>query len=328
MKGKKVIWIVLLCFLMALGSFTAAKADTILFPVIAMGSPNVTTVVSVMVRPGSTSSHLHYIYSVKDAMVSGSPNITGSCTKVQFTRTNFDSDVLSFDATGIFNSGNALFGDTDSYGGGFSLSGTGDRRAYLLVTNASDSSGTRVDVGNNQDLGGEAILMEIGFGAAWGMRGINDITREDYTFINVDDGGGIWSALPSNGFTNRRFTFFPPNEWTTRFFVTPIGSNMNSSDNTATVNLYSSAAGGVYDRMGTQYTFTPIDQSVTCTAAIDLEDLMDSTTWAALQTTGGFSWIRVASGDAIIYKLEYVLENSTYGGTNNNGYLLSTFDLP
>jgi len=330
MKGSKITGIVALCFLIILGFFTGAKADTILFPVIAMGSPNVTTVVSVIVRPGATSSHLHYIYSAKDALdVSSDPNITGSCTKVSFTRTNFAGDVISFDATGIFGSGNALFGDTDSYGGSFSLIGTGNRRAYLLVTNASDSGGTRADIANNIQLGGEAILMEIGFGAAWGYRGINDSTQEDYDFTNVDDGGGVWGALPSNGFNNRRFTFFPPDEWSTRFFVTPIGANMNSSDNTATINLFSTGGTeGVYDRNGNRFTFTSIDHAVTCTAAIDLEDLMDSTTWAAVQTTGGFSWIRVPSGDAIIYKLEWVLEDSTYGGTNNNGYLLSTFAQP
>jgi hypothetical protein len=28
----------------------------------------------------------------------------------------------------------------------------------------------------------------------------------------------------------------------------------------------------------------------------------------------------------IVYKLEYVVNNPTYGGTNNNGFLLSTYD--
>lgn len=328
MNGKKVIGIVFLCLLMVLGSFTVSYADTVLFPVIAVNQPNVTTIVSVINRPGSTSTHLHYIYRHKDSLVSGSPNISGSCTSVEFTRSTADGDIVSFDAGGIFTSGNALFGDTDVYGGSFDMGFTGPKRAYLLVTN-SNASGTRVNVGNNFDLGGEAVIMDIAFGAAWGMRSINDSTSETYTFTNVADGGGIWSALPSNGFDSRRFAFFPPNEWTTRFFVTPIGSSMNSANLTATVNLFSTGGSeGVYDRMGTRYTFTPIDQSVTCTAGVDLEDLMESTVWAAVGPIGGWSWFRVASGDAVVYKLEYVVNNSTYGGTNNNGYLVSTYDLP
>lgn len=324
MKGKAVLLAVMLCFVLALGTFSTAKADTILFPVIAVNQPNVTTIVSVTNRPGGTSTHLHYIYRLKETLVGGLPNISGTCASQAFTRPTLDGDLVSFDASGVMNSGDALFGDTNSYGGSFDIGGTGARRAYLLVTN-SDAAGTRVDVGQ-QDLAGEAIIMDILTGAAWGYRAINDWTREDYTFTNVDDGGGVWSALPSNGYNSRRFTFFPPNEWNTRFFVTPIGSNMNTANLTATVNLYSDFS--VYDRNGTSYTFTPIDKSVTCTAGIDLSSMVDSTVWSALQTIGGWSWFRVSSGDAIVYKLEYVVNNPTYGGTNNNGYLLSTFDLP
>lgn len=68
----------------------------------------------------------------------------------------FDGDIDSFDVSGIFNGGNALYGDVNAYGGNFSLIGTGPRRAYFLVTN-SDASGTPVVVGNPRDLGGEAI---------------------------------------------------------------------------------------------------------------------------------------------------------------------------
>jgi hypothetical protein len=329
MNVKKVIKALFLSFLTAFGLFSAALADTILFPVIAVNMPNVTTIVTVLNRIGGTSTHLHYIYRYKDTYVGSSPNISGSCASVEFTRSTSDCDLVSFDASGCLNGGNALFGDTDSYGGSFHLPGSGAKRAYLLVTN-SDSSGTRVGVGHVRDLGGQAVIMDIAAGAAWGMKAINDNTREDYTFTNVDDGGGVWSAIPSNGYTNRRFTFYPPNEWTTRFFVTPIGSSMNSANLTATVNLISTSigGGGLFDLMSNQYTFTPIDQSVTGTAGVDLEDLVDSSVWSAIETCGGWSWFQVASGDAVVYKLEYVVNDLTYGGTNNNGYLLSTYGMP
>jgi len=324
MNVRKVIKVLFLSFLAAFGLFSAALADTILFPVVAVSTPNVITIVTVLNRPGGTSTHLHYIYRYKDAYDGSSPNMSGSCASVEFTRPTSDGDLVSFDASGFLDGGNALFGDTDSYGGSFHLPGSGAKRAYLLVTN-SDSSGTRVDVASIRDLAGEAVIMDIATGAAWGMKVINDNTREDYTFTNVGDSGGVWSALPSHGYNSRRFTFFPPNEWTTRFFVTPIGPSMNSSDLTATVNLFSTSCGGLFDRIGTKYTFTPIDQSVTCTAGVDLEDLVDSSVWSAVETSGGWSWFRVASGDAIVYKLEYVVNDPTYGGTNNNGYLLSSY---
>jgi hypothetical protein len=130
MKGK-VVLIAILCFVLSIGVFSIASADTILFPVIAVNQPNVTTIVSVYNWSPSVD-YLHYIYRFKDSLVGGSPNYTGSCSTAEFTRPTKNLDLVSFDASGTFNSGNALFGDTDSYGGSFSLPGTGIRRAYLL----------------------------------------------------------------------------------------------------------------------------------------------------------------------------------------------------
>jgi len=304
---------------------TVASADTVLFPVIATNSPSVTTIVTVLNRIGSSSSHLHYTYRHKAALVGGVPNLTGTCSTVQFTRPTSAGDLVSFDPSGTLNSGNAMFGDTNDYGGGFGLGLSGARRAYLLVSH-SDAVGTRQDVGNAQNLSGEAVVMDIATGAAWGMKGINDNTREDYTFVNHDDGGGVWSALPSNGFDDRRLMFFPPSEWTTRMFVTPIGTNMHSANLPTTVALESST--GVVDRQGTLFTFTPINLDVTCTGAVDLEDLFDSTVWAAIENVGGWSWFAVKAGDAVVYKLEFVVNDPTYGGTVNNGYLLSSYAQP
>ena len=329
---KERVFVFVLGAFLILGIFSTGEADTILFPVIAQNQPNVTTIVSVINRPGGASTNLHYIYRLKDTFVGGDPtqpNISGTCASVSFTRPTFDGDLVSFDVSGLMNTGNALFGDTNSYGGTFSTSTTGAKRAYLLVSN-SNASGTRVDVGNNIDLGGEAILLDLVFGAAWRYRGINDGTREDYTFVNANSGGGVVSALPSAGFDSRRFTFFPPSSWSTRFFITPICANMDSANCAATVNLISTGAvdEGVYDRNGTRFTFTAIDKSVVCTAGLDLIDLLDSTTRAAVANIGGWSWIRVASGDAIIFKLEFANPPDPPFGAINNGYLLSTTALP
>ena len=313
----------------AAGPWGGTAADTLLFPVIASNSPNVVTLVSVANRPAGISTYLHYHYRYKSSLTAGgSPNRTGACSSVEFTRPSFDGDLVSFDASGFIGNGSALFGDGNSYGGPFDHGVPGASRSYLLVSN-SDGAGNRVDVGQVRDLSGEAVVMDIATGAAWGMKAINDRTREDYSMINAADGGGVYAALPSQGFDNRRFSFFPSSQWTTRFFVTPIGWNMDSANLSATVNLVSSGSSveGVYDRQGVRHAFTPINQPITCTGAVDLTELMDSTTRAAVEHGGGWSWLRVASGDAVVYKLDFALENAVYGGTVNNGYLLTEYGL-
>jgi hypothetical protein len=323
MKRSLVVLAVLVCFVLTFGAFSIAKAETILFPVIAINQPNVTTIVSVM-NWSSTATHMHYTYRYKDSLVGGSPNYTGGCSTTEFTRPTHDDDLVSFDASGTLNSGNALFNDPDSYGGSFGLSVTGPRRAYLLVTH-SNASGTRVDTGELL-LGGEAIVMDIAYGAAWGYKAVNDLASETYSFINYYDRGGsgapgVFSSISIGmGFGSpRQLTFLPPNEWTTKFFVTPIGGSM-TSDRTAEIQFIF-----LYDRTGTSYSIAT-KQSVTCTAAVDLEDLIDSTVWSSIQNMGGWGAIFPPTGDMIVYKLEYVVNNPTYGGTNNNGFLLSTYD--
>jgi hypothetical protein len=205
---KKIIAIVavLACLLLTSAVVSIAYADTILFPVIAVNPPWVTTIVSVFNLTGSSSTHLHYICRHKDAFVDSLPNYSGSGGSQRFTRNTFDGDLVSFDASGVLNEGNALFNDPNTYDGAFSMSGSGARRAFLLITNSA-SSGTRVNVWDNQALGGEAIIMDIASGAAWGYRAINDITREDFSFTQT----GIETAITGGGTGCKWFSFFPTN---------------------------------------------------------------------------------------------------------------------
>lgn len=282
----------------------SAAADTILFPVIAVNTPNVTSIVSVINGPGGgTSSTLTYRH--KESLIGGEPNTQGICNSVTLsTRTIPDGDIVSFDASGLFNGGKALFNDTNNGTDSFAIGLSGPLRAYLLVDNGDP---------DNLDLAGETAVLDIATGAAWGMKAVNDQTSVTDSF-----GDNAWSSLPIEGTNSRRVSFPPLDVWKTRFFVTPIGGDMGTNL-TATVNL----AGGVYDRGGTLHSFATIDQPVTCTGAIDLADLMDSATLAAVETGGGWSLFRVQSGSAVVYKLEYVVNNPTYGGTNNSSYLLS-----
>jgi len=303
---------------------TAATADTLLFPVIAVYSPNIATIISV-VNDSGVAPRLRYIYRHKDAFAGGAPNVSGTCDTAAFNRNTYDNDVVSFDASGTLDGGSAMFGDVDTYGGSFALGASGPRRGYLLVTHAA-VDGTPVATGNPTALSGEAVNLDIASGAAWGMRAINDAGRENFEFRNHTlAGGGVYSALPNGLAAAKRFTFFPLDEWSTRFFVTPIGANMDSANLSTIVRLF----GDVYDRSRTAYPLPLITETVTCTARLDLEALMDATTEEAVTSSGGWGVIGpVGGGYAVIYKLEFVLDPQIYGGTNNNGYLLSDVSAP
>lgn len=302
------------------GLISFAKADTVLFPVIATNYPYVTTIVSVT-NQGPTSAYLKYIYRYKPTISGGVPNYTGGCFVDNFVRPTWAPDLVSFDASGSFNNGFALFNDTDNYVGSFDIIASGANRSYLLVTH-SDSAGNRVNVGSNQVLSGEAIIMDIFSGAAWGYKAVNDPSREDFTFTNTNLQNSIWTG------EKVRFSFFPLSTWTTRFFVTPIGSDMHNTDLTSTIQLYRAnpIVEGINGRAGNFYSFSR-PQLVRCTAAVNLVDLLDSTSFAALYHTGGWGRIGIPSGSAAyIYKLEFVVNNPTYGGTNNNAFILTNIN--
>ena len=325
MKVTLKTWTVLVCFVLIFGSFTIVKADTVLFPVVASNYPNVITIVSVTNYGGSTdSTDLMYIYNYKASIIDSTPNHTGGCSVDVGVLPTFVPDLVSFDASGAFNSGYALFNDPDDYGGPFTPGFAGPVRAYLLVTN-STSGGSRVDVGYAWSLSGEAIVMDIMTGAAWGYTALNDYNREDFSFYS----SGVANVLDAGWL--KRFSFFPPSEWTTKLFITPIGTSMESTDSTTTVRILGyggSDSGSITDRSDTTYNFN-VSQLVNCTAAVNLSELMDSTAWAGIYYSGGWGWLEIVSGDStVVYKLEYVINNPTYGGTNNNAYILSTLDGP
>lgn len=296
----------LLCIVVSIFSIRNALADTILFPVITKNAPNVVSFISVINDSGQ-ASHLKYIYRYKDP----SANVNAPCDVSSFVRPTLANDLVSFDVSGAFNGGYALFNDGNNYGGPFNLTADGAKRAYLLVTH-SDSTGSRVDVGKNKSLKGEAIIMDIAYGAAWGYKAINDKDREDFTFTNA----GVGEALETN--YGSPFGFFPLNEWTTRIFVTPIGSSMDSASVNGQVNL-----GTIYNR-DAQGISSGISKGLSCLAAINVQDFMDASTQASLASTGGWSYFKnEGSSPVLAYKLEYVVNNPTYGGTNNNAYCLS-----
>src|SRR5208283_31179 len=269
--------------LITCGAYSGANADTVLFPVLVISpAGGVVTVVSVT-NSGPYSGYLLYSYSIKK------DDYGNGCFRApDIVRNDYVPDIVSFDASGLLGGGNALFNDTDSYGGSFSLPPYGGEpyRGYLLVSN-SNAAGGRVDVGAFNSLGGEAIIMDIISGSAWGYKAINDRASEDFSFNSAaNEPAGLVNVVDPG--QSVRFTFFDLASWTTKFFVTPIGDNMYSYGRISTIMLRSSnISPGINGREGDIYNFS-LPVYVNCTAAVKLTDLMDSTSIAALYYKGGW----------------------------------------
>ncbi len=357
MRGKTISLLVT-CLLVVFFAFQS-NADTILFPYIASDGVNVTTIISV-VNKADSANYLTYIYRYK----AGNAALDAGCTTQSFTRPTHTNDLVTFDVSGIFSSGNAMYNDPDAYGGAFGLNPSNPIRGYLLVTH-SNASGSRIDVSDSsiseaeRTLYGEAVLLDITSGAAWGYTAQNDMDQGFY--IEMDDLHAINEGFGGTNYYAGEgcpFTFFPKNVWTTKLFVTPIAFNSTTqpdlrSDLTATIKLITakdssqphlqdtgscgtspcSETEGVFSRSGT---VVPKSSGlggtlVKCVGAINVYDLMDSTQRSQLENTGGWailysentSTASLSDSYVNVFKLEYVYNNATYGGTNNNAVLIT-----
>jgi len=318
---NKLIYLSLKTILVVLFLTNLTQADTLLFPVVNVNPSNVATIVSVTNDAATTSPKLKYIYRHKITTENGQANLAGTCAAYSFFNETYIHDLVSFDASATFDGGSALYTDSNTYANKFNLPVTTASRAVLLVTHA-DSAGNRIDVNEKSSLSGEVIMMDVANGAAWGYRGVNDKNREDYNFQTVYKGGGVYDAMTDNATQNKPVTVLPTNEWTTRLFVTPIGENMDSANNSAVVSIDAT----VMARNGSTYVITPSAKTINCTGAVDIVDMLDSTTKAAFENSGGAVKLKVNSGSAIIYKLEYTVNVTKYKGVINNAYLLSTYE--
>jgi hypothetical protein len=325
--GALLVWCIIL-FLF--GVFvTPAGADTILFPVFVSNPGIISTIISVTNIGASFSwlnTHLTYTYVSKSATSSYSDE----CGMNEKTINTYGGDLVTFDASGTIGSGQALFNDPDSYTRTFNIPLTDARRGYLLVSN-TNSSGTRVNVGSNSSLRGEAIIMDIVSGSAWGYKAVNDTAREDYSFRHHLEGGGLYSIQVSGVQYASRFSFNPLSSWTTKFFITPLISDMNIFYNgSSVIRLYEpvTLTSGIRGRGTNTYSFD-VPVTVKCHAAVNITDLLDSTAQAALASTGGWGLLNIESGDyAVIYKLEYTFSSPfvPLKASNNNGIFLSGID--
>jgi hypothetical protein len=274
-----------------------AQGGTILFPQIAIGG-NVTTVISV-INTGKgfhKGKDLHYRYYHKH-WASADDNQTGCLERNRYLPTS-KFDIQTFDISGAhFGSAgrgvmfldNSVNNNWDVKPVNYALA-EGDelpQRGYLLVSNEDDSRWG--------DLRGEAVVFEVGLGAAWGYEAFWNTESNDFDFRYT--GSAVHSPI----------AFMPTDEVTTKVLATTLSRDMTALDKQepgrttteAWVGLESydpedeGFANGVYDRDEVFYS-GGFDHSVRCVAAWSIPELYADAASYDVFTEGG-GWANVTN---------------------------------
>jgi hypothetical protein len=308
-----------------------ARADALLFPWV-VTSDTVATIVSVVNHSSSTKLHLAYFYKK-------TVNNTNAecCSETNFEVPSTPEDLVSFDVNAhLATNGGPLFNDATKYGtANFAMGITNPRRAFLVVDD-------RQDVGDS--LYGEAMVVELGQGAAWGYRAYNSADNDHLNpdFSNVEEVHG--EVLGSGEVTP--VTILPPSQWVTRFFITPVSSNQDYIGYNAAFQLFGiDRSGGqniaMWDRDENPVSGA-IPQDIVCTGTVDIASgvLLSEGSFNRIANQGGWTFANVTLGtlafapvpaslcdsqnpmipvaDATVMKLEYNL-GSTVGGVTVPG---------
>lgn len=344
MRSKVLVSVlVAICMLFSFGIVKNAQADQLLFPWIVKSS-TVSTIISVVNTAGSNlgwnylgvDQQLHYQYWYKTATDTGTAaSQTVPCTNQSFKRATSKDDLVMFDASANINDGKALFGDSARYGDqSFKLSAAGPIRAFLLVDNDTPFflAGT-VDDNVDGTLYGEALVLELGGGAAWGYIAYNASGNSGATMQTspavMNDGldslgevlGGLGAAVEDIGLIGQGevtpIVLQAAQAATTRFFMTPIDNsgvplsyinddnalNQRVGNANAKIQLiYNPAPDQFYGGLFTDDE-SPIDfskkKNIVCTSADTLQDLMTEAAWTDFAATQAPGWtmIDIQTGD-------------------------------
>jgi hypothetical protein len=159
----------------------AAKADSILFPHIVL-SPTVTTILSVINDDFAALNQLHYRYYSKDPSTGETPtNKSKVCNEFDFWNGTSANDIVTFDmgaalsgedAQGVLFEAartNAVYTDDFAVLG---RQGRAPTRGYVLVDNSPFNPAEPFPAPTAK-LAGEAIIIEIATGSAWGYQAYN-----------------------------------------------------------------------------------------------------------------------------------------------------------
>jgi len=328
--------------LFSFGIVKNAQADQLLFPWI-VKSPTVSTIISVVNTAGSNlgwnylgvDQQLHFQYWYKIATDTGTAaSQTVPCTNQSFKRPTSKDDLVVFDASANINDGKPLFGDAVRYGDqSFKLSAAGPIRAFLIVDNDTPFF-TNTDTNVDGTLYGEALILELGGGAAWGYiaynasgnSGASQQTSPSFFQDGLDVlgevlGGANGANVEAIGATGlgevSPVVLHATRDVTTRFFTTPIDnsgapatySNDNNSLDQRTGNanakiqlVYNPAGSDFYGGLFTDDE-SPIDftkkKNIVCTSADTLQDLMTEAAYTDFAATlaPGWAMLDIQTGD-------------------------------
>ena len=330
---KKHLCMYFLVSLVILTFASTTKADTIMFPYVNENPGNVSTIISVINGAnciggkggtctggsfGSLVGALHYRYVTKatPVLTNGGSDFLDTCSEYDFCRPTSLNDIVTFDASGQLESGNAMFGDSGTGGSSYAASFkdilTPPRRGYLLVSHASSYC---FDITDKAELDGEAVLVDLVNGVAFSYKAVQNSTKGinsyngNYSFKTSDD------RLMEAGYSFYENTvIWPPDLALQRYFVTPLFINSNLTGLNDDMSMVSTAYQkrtriglkgwgpsaqtlGVFDR---NENFSSGGQSVhvRCVAAIDLQDLVGATLTNWLSQHGG-GWATVDLEDPV-----------------------------
>lgn len=298
-----------------------ARADAILFPWV-VTSDSVVTVISVVNHTDAAAAdklHLAYFYKKTTANTN-----TEACDEVNFEVPTTFEDVVSFDVNAqLATKGGPLFNDATNYAGAnFSMNIVKPRRAFLIVDNRV-TDGSFVEEGglnnNGDSLYGEAMVIELGAGAAWGYRAYNSADNNwlNPDFSNSQEVHG--EVLHTEDRTPT--TILPPSQWVTRFFITPVGEGQDTGNMNAGFRLYA-----IWDRDENPIS-GGLDNEIVCTGTLDVASnvLLSEGSYNRIKDQGGWTFVDTRHGDAsgdvehvfdaCVMKLEYNLGGSVGGVT-------------
>jgi len=325
-----------------------ADADAIMFPWI-VKSATVSTLVSVVnTAQGNPDfeERVHLQYWMKDPNgTNATPDVNdqeNTCTEVDFKVVVSKDDLFTFDTSGKIGNGLPLFGDTNTKpvnpATSLKMNATDPRRAFLLVDNNTAQNFAAVAANEDGTLYGEAIVLELGSGAAWGYVAYNPSggmeSSQSYAVSFVDGTDMLGEVIGGTEFTQT--TIMPVNTMITRFFLTPVdiadvGEHNAQNQRVGNANTKVSlcldptkvqlgqgftrcSEGGVYDNEEGPLS-NSVNKNIVCTSADDLEALMGGG-YATFRDSGSSGWAYVVTNLGDVDKT----------GLLNNG--IATVDNP
>ncbi|PIE82804.1 MAG: hypothetical protein CSA09_05175 [Candidatus Contendobacter odensis] len=303
---------------------SAAQADEILFPYI-VHSDTVTTIMSVINDDDDPrTDEIHYRYYYKSG--SSAASNSARCQEVNYRNDTSPNDVVTFDIGGIYGDDLGVLFEPEQSNVVYSKRFDAFRNIKPLRGFAVLDNNDRFFAGQN--LSGEAFIIEFANGASWGYQAYNAssiyawwedrglVATNPYDFSDrVEVNGEVLTSFPQSADVEdfwAPIVVMPFDEVNTRLFVTPIGtvgpafqlSGRIAAEVALAVNDNSNIQFDVmYDRDENPVSGR-IPAKVVCVGGVDVKRLISQ---AAQQFVpyGGWTNVGIASGQAVVIKLEY-----------------------